>query len=185
MEISNIKNIPLTDVKDFSFGDKEPFRFEGDGCTYFIPDNPNKSIKVVYDPPKWTIREAKVQGQDYTIELVQLNTIERVLIIRKEYEDSFDFVGNKVNNSSVKLIIECYNNWHELETIECKFGEEYNNEIKFQDLVLKPIYDIQGLNHVKKNKYPLYNHAQYETEDGTHEIANDVIGYMYTWEFTT
>lgn len=168
-------NHPLLENKTFH-------TFEGDGCTYIIPSNPDRSIKMVYDPPKWTIKEAKVQGQDYTVELLQMNEIARILILRKVYAKNF---SSTINEDSVKLIIDCYNNWNELETLECEFSEGYNDEIKFQDLVLKPIYDIQGLNHVKKNKYPLYNHTQYETEDGIHEIANDVIGYMYTWEFTT
>lgn len=167
-------NHPLLENKTFH-------TFEDNGCTYIIPSNPDRNIKMIYDPPKWTIREAKVQGQDYTIELLQMNEIDRILILRKVYNKNF---SSTINEDSVKLIIDCYNNWDELETFECEFSEGYNDDIKFEDLILKPIYDIQGLNHVKKNKYPLYNHAYYETEDGKCEIADDAIGWLYTWEFT-
>ena len=111
------------------------------------------------------------------MELTELNNIvkdssfERIIIIKKEYFEEL------INKNTVRLIVD----YHD-KCVVHDF-EEYIEEEKFQNLVLKPIYDIQGLNHVKKIKYSLYNYAQYETEDGTHEIANDVIGYMYTWEF--
>ena len=136
----------MTDIKDFAFGDKEPFEF--DNNTYYIPKNLNKTIKLVYDPPEWTVKQGVVRKEngeiDCTIELVQLNYIQYIKVFRKVYDNP--------ENNKVKLIIDCYNNWNELKSIMCDLGKEYAEEEKFQDCVIKSIYN-NGLKLIEENKY--------------------------------